>query len=145
MFEYIEGFSKGEKWGDPFKMNGFTILLLEKIRHIYRLKYDKDASFVIHCGFETSGHTPNSWHYKGYAVDFHIKSKLSFWNQYYAVLTILNDLQVAHLVGFGIYPDWNSPGFHLDTRGKIARWGFVDGEQVPLTVAVKHAKAKEIV
>ena len=41
------------------------------------------------------------------------------------MIEALNDLQVAEKVGFGIYPDWNSPGFHLDARGEWARWGYI--------------------
>ena len=143
LFNFIEGFGKNEKWGDPFKMNGIAVIVLEKVRYVFRLKYDPDASFVIHCGFETDGHTPNSQHYNGNAEDFHIKTSLSFLEQYHALLEIFSDLQIAQEVGFGIYPDWNSPGFHLDVRGKFARWGYIDGKQASLDATRKHAEDKE--
>lgn len=143
LFNFIEGFGKNEKWGDPYRMSGFTVILLEKIRKIYRERYDPDASFVIHCGYETDGHTPNSWHYKGQAVDFHIRTRLSFVGQVNDIIEIINDLQVAQLIGLGIYPDWNNKGFHLDDRGRIARWGYIGNEMVSFKNTLKHAEEQE--
>lgn len=33
------------------------------------------------------------------------------------------DKIIGDLIGLGIYPHWNRPGIHLDTRGYMARWG----------------------
>ena len=125
IWDYIEGFSKSENWGDPERMSGFLLLVLSAVRHFYRAKYDKDAVFVIHYGYDLSGHVKKSQHYLANAVDFHIKTKLAYLDQIDALLDIFESLQIADRVGFGIYPDWNSPGFHLDCRGKKARWGRV--------------------
>lgn len=143
MFQHIKGFSKEEKWGDPYQMDGIIVILLEKVRELYKKQYDENASFVIHEGYAKDGHTTNSYHYKGMAIDFHIKTRLSFVKQVRAVLKILTDLQFNYKVGLGIYPDWNNPGFHLDNRGKIARWGFIKDEMVSFENTLKHAETKE--
>jgi hypothetical protein len=129
----IEGFRPGEQynnknaWGDPFRMNGFTLLLLSAIRATFREK-DPTATITIHAGFAIRGHSSKSQHYKGNAGDFHVNTTLSYPEQIECMLEALDDLQVAEKVGFGIYPDWNSPGFHIDDRGEWARWGYIGGK-----------------
>ena len=143
LFDWVRGFNARENWGDAFRMNGMVVILLDRLREVYRKRYDEHASFVIHSGFATSGHAPLSQHYKGNAIDFHINSTLSFVAQHKAVLAILTDLQVSQYIGFGIYPDWNSPGFHIDVRGVFARWGFIGKSQVSIEATMKHAEEKE--
>ena len=144
LFDYIKGFSPDEPWGDSSKMSGLIVMLMEKVRTVYRDRYDPDASFVLHCGYEADGHVSGSQHYKGNAVDFHIKTKLSFPDQIEAITIILHELQVSNLCGIGIYPDWNSPGFHLDARGVPAQWGRIGTDYVGIDAAFKHAKGREV-
>lgn len=142
LFKHIEGFNAEENWGNPLKMNGFLIMLMMMVRKIYRERYDPDARFYIHCGYDLNGHAPASEHYKGNADDFHIETSLSFSQQVHAIKQILAELQVLELVGLGIYPEWNNPGFHLDVRMKIGRWSQVGGAYVSLELGLE--KAKEI-
>ncbi len=127
IWELIEGFSPHEAWGKACAMNGFTLMLMSAIRKSIRKK-DPDAYVVIHAGFATDGHSAKSQHYEGNAVDFHFVTKLRYDEQVDLMLAVLKDLQVNGRVGFGIYPDWNSPGFHIDCRGSYARWGYIDGQ-----------------
>jgi len=113
-------FTEDEKWGNPKKINGFLLLLLYIIRG--ELKFP----IIIHCAYEKSGHSKESEHYKGNAVDFHIKTETPFLEQIRKLAAIFEDLQVADRIGFGIYPTWKNPGFHLDVRGTEARWGRID-------------------
>lgn len=135
IFKFIAGFRYSEPWGNHTKMNGLLIMLMEKVRTAYKMRYDSKAVFHIHCGFEERGHAKKSQHawpisgHGGYlgrvgnATDFHIQTTLTYAEQIEAMESIFKELQVEKVVGFGIYPDWNSPGFHLDVRGFAARWG----------------------
>lgn len=147
LWAHIKGFKPAEKWGDPDKMNGLAVMLLEKVREAFRNHYDSEATFHLHAGYDTGGHSFGSEHYQGNALDFHIQTSLSYPEQVNAMLEILTCLQVASRVGMGIYPDWNSPGFHLDVRGEFARWGGVmkhgKQEYTSFDAAKKHAEEKE--
>lgn len=126
IWNMIEGFTPKEDWGSAENMNGFTLMLLSFLRKRIREK-DPEARVYIHAGFARDGHSKNSQHYKGNAVDFHFVTSMSYPLQIQFMLDSLKELQVHNKVGFGIYPDWNSPGFHIDDRGDMARWGYIDG------------------
>lgn len=144
IWKAIEGFSPDEKWGTPEKMNGLLLMLLSAV------KKEFGCSVVIHEGYKSSGHADKSQHYLGNASDFHLnwkdpKDALPYSRQVEKMITLLTDLQVAHKVGLGIYPDWNSPGFHLDVRGCMARWGKINkkDDYVAFNVALNYIKEKE--
>jgi len=69
---------------------------------------------IITAGFDSEGHSPNSYHYKGMAADFIIKTKLSLREQW-------KYIRILGFSGIGIYPEWritDTPyrgGWHLDT------------------------------
>jgi len=132
IWDKITYFKKTEDWGNPEKMNGLLLMLLDNIRCCY------DFPFEIHCGYDESGHTKKSQHYLGNAVDFHIESKEKFITQTNKMIKILDELQVSERVGFGIYPDWNNKGFHLDVRGKRIRWAMVNGVYVSFKEGLKN-------
>ena len=136
IWEHIEGFSQNEKWGKPGSVNGLLLFLLTIVRKEFRKFFDPAASFVIHNAYDTSGHATDSQHYKGNAADFHIDTSISYKDQIAILLDIFKDLQVEDRVGFGIYPQWNNKGFHLDVRGTRARWGQIDGKYVSMSEAL---------
>lgn len=138
LWNYIKNFSPKEAWGSAPAMNGTLILLMEAIRNLW----GADEGFVIHCGYESSGHATDSYHKKGDAVDFHIKSALTLPEQSLRLSKILLGLQVQSRVGLGIYPDWNNPGFHLDVRETYARWGRIGMSYVSYGDALEHARKK---
>ena len=125
IWDKLRYFKRSEAWGNPDKINGFLLILFDEIRH-RASAINPDAYIVIHCGYELTGHSENSQHYIGNAADFHIVG-LSFFTAYVLIVETLKDLQVSDKIGLGANPDWNSPGFHLDVRGKKARWSIVDG------------------
>jgi hypothetical protein len=169
LWDHIKHFHAGEKWGPPAGMNGLLVMLLDKIRECW-----PEASFVIHCGLESDGHSKDSFHKTGNAVDFHIQKRGTapdsslnestkesgavppfpdFPAQIERLEAILKELQVFNRVGLGVYPDWYNPGFHLDVRGTYARWGRiaikqpdgkVEAEYVGYADAVEHAKRKAV-
>lgn len=142
IWDYIEGFSRSENWGDPDKLNGFLLLALSAVRHLYREEYDPDAVFIVHYAYDLEGHVKKSEHYRGNAVDFHIKTKLNYLDQINALLDIFEKLQITDRVGFGIYPDWNNPGFHFDCRGEKARWGRVDSTYLSFKETVLYIASR---
>jgi hypothetical protein len=137
IWDYLYHFKKTEKWGDPARMNGLLLLLLDAIRG----DFDPDT-VVIHCGFEVGGHAKDSQHKLGNATDFHIETSRSFSEQISRMEKSLRELQVFDKVGLGIYPDWKHPGFHLDCRGLFARWGRIGDTYVGYADAIEHAKKK---
>jgi len=94
---------------------------------------------IITNAYSTSGHTKNSKHYKGLAVDFYFKDSLIDRKNKKSIaiatilhttliLEFLNRINICHInngYGLGVYTDWNhSPGFHLDIRKNIVSyWG----------------------
>lgn len=136
LWKYIKHFTPGENWGDPSRVNGLLVLVLDAIRDQW------GAPFIIHCAYDLSGHTTKSYHYLGDAVDFHIDDGEPFALQIAVMQRDLQDLQVADRCGLGIYPDWNHPGFHLDVRGSGARWGRVGQKYVSFSEAKAYARIK---
>ena len=135
-WENVKHFSPAENWGDPYRIEKDLVFLLDNLRDIF------DHPFVIHCGFDTSGHSANSQHYVGRAVDFHIeeidfKDAVGLMNAFIGPPP--GGLGVAGKIGLGIYPHWNNPGFHLDTRGERARWGAVSRNGKQVYVSFKEA------
>ena len=116
-------FSKNENWGNPEKLNGFLLLLL------YQIRLEVSNKIIIHNAYAENGHTKNSQHYIGNAVDFHVQG-IQFGEAIRLVHKTLKGLQIENKVGLGIYPQWVNPGFHLDVRGYKARWSKIDGNYV---------------
>ena len=139
IWNILDYFYQSEAWGDPGKMNPMILFLMDKIRgslpHGCRIK--------VHCGFASDGHSKNSQHYKGNAVDFHVVG-LPFLDAETLIITYLHRKRLIDKVGFGIYPDWNNPGFHLDCRGSRASWGKIEttADYVNYGVALDYAKNK---
>ncbi len=147
-WDRIKHFTRDENWGDPTKMRPDFLEMLDKVRDAF------GHPFVIHCGFaDGRGHAPQSMHYVGAAADFHIDAPiLTYPAQIDRMLTVLADLGLTNKTGLGIYPDWNSRGFHLDSRGlsfgkPMARWGFVGhgAEQHEVTFQTALERATEVV
>lgn len=115
----IKYFSAKDNWGDVSKVDSRLIYLLDEFRAFV------GQPFIIHCAYERSGHTPNSQHYVGKAVDGHFKN-LNWLDQY------LMALKFGKFRGIGVYPDWNNPGLHLDIRDAeyTATWMQLDKKYI---------------
>jgi len=139
IWDQLKHFKRTEAWGQPEAMNGMLLLLMDAIA-------DQAAvPVIIHCGYEMSGHAKNSQHKTGGAVDFHLKANQPFIQQIELIERILCELQVSKYVGLGIYPDWNNPGFHLDVRGTMARWGAINRKNPETGKTEQVYKAHEAV
>lgn len=102
-------------------MDPAFLIKLDKFRgHVGELF--RDVSFKVHEGFATSGHSANSYHYKGLAVDGR------FWRNG-KPLSIADHMAIAMISpfgGVGIYT-WSPNGafLHFDDRiieNKRAVW-----------------------
>jgi len=116
----VQYFTPNENWGDWTKLEKNVIFLLDRMRG------EIGRSIIIHCAYEAGGHSTQSQHYLGRAVDCHIKNT-----------PLLEQYLLAERYGWsgiGLYTDWNNPGLHLDLRResddyddltlyKGARWG----------------------
>ena len=84
---------------------------------------------TIHVGRTDKGHSKDSRHYPGDAVDFH-------WEKDGKVVPLAAQRAVADLfdwAGKGEYPEWKSPGLHRDRRslgelGQGTSWMLKGGE-----------------
>ena len=101
--------------------------------------------FYIYCAYEETGHAPNSFHYTGQAVDFHVGEKPKE-----TLLETWKKLNAWWPGGLGVYPHWNQPGFHLDI-GPRRRWiktkeGFYQGidRNGSYMVPVKEKELKKV-
>jgi hypothetical protein len=128
-WKLVDGFSEKEKWGDSKQMDTTLLWLLSEIRRKFRNQYDINATFSIHCGYESDGHKKTGFHPRGMATDFHINCNRKFWEQVDILEEMFAKLEINQFIGFGIYPNWNSPGFHLDTRLEIGRWGRLESHK----------------
>ena len=116
----------------------------------------RDLEVVYHCFADESGHVGTSRHYairdeKGNikrladAVDFHIKGNIGYLEKRDIIVRFLESKGMFAKVGFGLYPNWNNPGFHIDLRGYEARWGglYIKKNKSWSLELVKYAKAEE--
>lgn len=97
-------------FGDWNKMSPQFLSLLDTIRDLYGFP------FIIHAGYAKSGHSSKSYHYLGEAADGHV-GNLNPWKAYDRMRDVLGEMDILDRVGFGWYPHWYTPGWHLDCRG----------------------------
>ncbi len=106
------GFSKSEKWGDPFQMEKELIDNLIVFRKKLREQFPT-TKLIIHCGYEKRN--TGGYHPKGMAVDLHGTS-ISLADLY------LMAERYGEFGGIGVYFNWNRKGLHLDIGEKGRRW-----------------------
>lgn len=92
---------------------------------------------TIHQAWADSGHTENSQHYLGKAVDLH----LYLMNEF--KLPVLLEIQMlaalrSGFTGIGLYPEWHNFGLHCDVRDlsngqEVIMWIQRGGKYLPLT------------
>ena len=85
--------------------------------------YESYQYFIVHKngGYSFTGHTDESLHYRGLAIDFHVTKA--------APLEIMLRAWRNTNFSIGYYPHWNDPGFHFDGRyhvGKLRVFWFKD-------------------
>ena len=116
------------------QVNPSLLILICKIATSY------GKELAIHSGKRISKH-----HY-GNAVDFRLvgnnyKDRCIVYSEFLAVYEhIVNFLRRESLydyVGLGIYPDQNTPFFHLDLRGNKARWSRIGEDYLGIPAGLR--------
>lgn len=130
---YFKPSGTSDNFGDGARLSGFLLFALWVIR------FNTGWKLAVNNAYETGGHTGGSQHYKANAADFRFITDTPYPDQIKRVEEILRDWQLWGFVGLGIYPDWNRPGFHIDARGRKARWGYIAGKMVSYEAARDHA------
>ena len=122
-FENLRNFSAIENWGD------ISIVKWYHVHHLFLIRSKINWPMAIHCCASTSGHSENSFHYKGLATDFHFVTADSLVNQFSKLEGIIDSLGLTDFLGVGVYPEWRPypGGFHIDSRGSRIRWIRKDG------------------
>lgn len=104
-----------EKFGKPEYMSIILMSWLQMLRG----NFAEDQYFNIHNGYAVKGHSPTGKHPKGEATDLDILN-ISLGDAYRKIDGVWQG-------GLGVYPEWNTPGFHLDC-GPKRRWIFRGGK-----------------
>jgi len=113
----LKYFNERESWGDPDKMSIELLVLLDQLRASLPAGY----KIKVHRGY--SDKNANSLHSRTpcVAVDFHIVG-CGFLEAEYHVKNFLHNRHLISHVEYGIYPDWNSPGFHIGLQDNGGLW-----------------------
>ena len=119
----VRHFGPSEFKPRPDMMDNSVVFLIDTMRDLF--------CSPIHITSAWSpgiGHSTNSQHYVGKAVDFWVEG-IRFVDAVNLMESFIasppKGIGVREKIGLGIYPHWVHPGFHLDTRGMFARWGAV--------------------
>lgn len=105
----LQFFRKEENWGDSNQMEEDFLLKLDRYRSTL------SCLCQILCGYEESGHAPNSYHYMGQAVDCRFFDAIT-----HKALSPLDHFLTAIRSPFGgvgiyLWPN-HDPFVHLDSR-----------------------------
>jgi len=108
----VKHFNAGENWGDVNQVHPQLVYALDLMRSMSH--HAIHLSPVEGAAYATSGHAPNSYHYKGMAADvFSETDPVKFaWVV----------LRTPAIRGIGLYPYWSGGhlqiygGWHLDIR-----------------------------
>ena len=121
-WELVKYFRPAEFSPRPDMMEQSIVFLLDTIRDLYCSPIHVTSAWA-----PGTGHSATSQHYVGKAVDFWVAG-IPFRDAVELMEDFLSapprGIGEANKVGLGIYPAWSMPGFHLDTRGEYARWGW---------------------
>lgn len=107
-FDDVHGINKGEN------------ISMDIVRELDFLRDWIGHSIIITAGFDSKGHSDNSYHYKGLAVDIIILSPFSLKEQW-------KYIRGTKFQGIGLYPNWHyhgikRGGWHLDLRVDPQIW-----------------------
>jgi len=130
-FDYYNYFDRNENWGDPDRMSPLILSSIDIIRHLV------GWPFVVHYGTQGE-HSEGSTHYTGLAIDGHFVTDVPLYFQALRVMEKLHLVGLDKKMGIGLYPDWDSPGFHLDRREELARWGRIGLDYVSWISALDY-------
>ena len=114
---------KSEEFDDRHKINLGKDMDMETVHRLDSLRGWVACPIIITAGYDSQGHSSDSYHYKGKAVDFIICSDMAMREQWQYI-------KISGFNGIGVYPEWKvdirgktfKGGFHLDTRDIPQVW-----------------------
>lgn len=101
-WQHINHFHQGENWGD------LDLLKFELVQKLDWMREELGSPVFINCAADLTGHSTNSYHYKGMAADIHFSEDVLLGDVFI--------LATRWFSGIGLYPFWNNPGLHVDIR-----------------------------
>lgn len=92
---------------------------METIHRLDSLRGWVGDPIIVTAGYDSQGHSSDSYHYKGKAIDIIICTLKSMREQW-------DYIKISGFSGIGVYPEWTykdfKGGFHLDTRNVSQLW-----------------------
>ncbi len=124
-WKQLNHFEKWEWVKDPDKVSRLLAFSTDGIRD--RL----GRACYIHVCWDNSGHSDNSYHYTGQAVDLHFSppEDPNVVNSHLEEFAVI--MSFKEIGGVGFYPEWGPrPGWHIDTRNRDVKllWTRVGGK-----------------
>lgn len=111
----VKYFNASEWQNDPQKASPLLVTGVDHLRGYISAISGQEVQIHIHVCWSQDGHSESSYHYTGQAVDLHFEPVVSYALQMTCILSM------THFGGVGFYPEWNSPGWHLDMRNENPR------------------------
>lgn len=114
IWDLLEHFSPSENWGDYTKISGKLLFTIDAVRKFIKLPIKLSSP-----AYATSGHSSDSQHGKGNALDAYIIK--GFFTKYEALNQFIKGLEAMQINSYalGYYPWWNDKenvGIHFDVR-----------------------------
>ena len=110
---------KAEEFDDRHKINLGKDMDMETVHRLDSLRGWVACPIIVTAGFDSQGHSTDSYHYKGKAIDIIICTDMTMREQW-------DYIRISGFAGIGVYPDWKYKdfrgGFHLDTRDVPQVW-----------------------
>ena len=92
---------------------------METVHRLDSLRGWVACPIIITAGYDSQGHSPDSYHYKGKAIDIIICTDMTMREQWQYI-------KISGFNGIGVYPDWKykdfKGGWHLDVRDIPQVW-----------------------
>jgi len=137
LFNLLPNFTPKENWGDYTLIDPELLVLMQGIRTF--IGEEVNGYIHINNAYDLTGHSKKSQHFLGKACDFYV-GNVDFKVAIDLILEFIVNNHVSDKVGFGIYLDWKTRGFHLDTRGTRARWSRVEGKYYGIDYGIEALK-----
>ena len=110
---------KAEEFDDRYKKNLGKDMDMETVHRLDSLRGWVACPIIVTAGFDSQGHSTDSYHYKGKAADIIICTDMTMRQQW-------DYIRISGFAGIGVYPDWKykdfKGGWHCDSRDVPQLW-----------------------
>ena len=107
------------EFDDRFHKNLGKDMDMETVHRLDSLRGLITLPIIITAGYDSHGHSSDSYHYKGKAVDIIICTDMTMREQW-------EYIKISGFNGVGVYPEWKykdfKGGWHLDVRDIPQVW-----------------------